>query len=104
MSWPAVGEFLSRRAKSLRADTADSRAAIQQNDLKQLKQIVSTKLSHIKKEQEYLPIFLNLAAEIKKTTDSDDFLSMWRAEEALTVRGNWENWHLSFLTTFFLLS
>lgn len=48
MSWPAVGEFLARRAKILRADTADSRNAIASNDLKQLKQIVSTKMNHMK--------------------------------------------------------
>ena len=56
MSWPAVGEFLARRARILRTDAADSRAAIQQNDLKQLKQIVSTKLSHIKAREKALRV------------------------------------------------
>lgn len=48
MSWPAVGPFLARRSKSLRADVAEGRSVIDKRDLKQMKTLTSSKLSHIK--------------------------------------------------------
>jgi hypothetical protein len=48
MSWPAVGPFLTRRAKTLRADVAEGRDVISGRDLKKMKALTSSKLTHIK--------------------------------------------------------